>query len=146
MTKRSIDPDPIADRVLNDKPAPFRCRIEVLGYVNERYPARAKYRSRIEPEARSTVIVEDFTGKSPTDLWTLAYGAIVVVLNGHHTDRAQAWCWRNLGPRGNHWAVEDIAEHFGRHKQRIYEWLNRIDDDLDSELRYRGLIPPEGVE
>lgn len=120
---------------------PFQSATEALAYINEKNPARAKYHSRIEPETSTRIIIDDFTGQSPKDIFASALAAVVSVLNEWPYVRAWAWSKRNLGPRSEHWAVEDIALKCGRHKSRIYRWLDAIDDEIQEEMRRRYLIP-----
>lgn len=120
---------------------PFQTLGQALAYINEKNPARAKYHSRIEPETATRIIVDDFTGKSPKDIFASAIAAVTSVLAEYPFVRSWAWGKRNLGPRSEQWAIEEIAIKCGKHKSRIYRWLDRIDEDMEREFKRRYLIP-----
>lgn len=122
---------------------PFKYLFQILAYVNEKNPARARYASRTEPESRRTEIIEDFSGSSSQDIFASALLGIRAVLAKEDPRRAQAWAFRNLGPRSDQWSVENLAFTFGRSKWRIYKWLSRIDNLMLEEFRRRELLPAE---
>ena len=125
---------------------PFQKLSQVLSYINEHNPARAKYAARIEPEAKSTRIIDDFTGDSPQDIFASAWAGVVTVLREQPYTRAAAWGRRNLGPRDTQLAVEEIADRVGRSVKSVYRWLDRIDDEMQKEFERRELIPSTADE
>jgi len=125
---------------------PFQSYAEAISYMNNCNPARAKYRSRIEPESNSVKVEHDFTGKSQKDIWASVRLAVELVLISYDETRAEAWKLRNMGDRDGQLAVVDIAERMGKSKMTVHRWLNRIDDDMQREFTRRWLIPREDQE
>ena len=123
---------------------PFASYRQALTFVNEKNPARAIYKHRLEPEtSKTTLIIDDFSGESPRDIFASVLQGIATVLADEPKERAQAWCWRNLIPRarGGGLHVDVIAMRLGRCSRAVYKWLDRIDDYMSEEFERRQLIP-----
>lgn len=118
--------------------APFLSVGHALGFWNRNNPARMKSINLLEPEGRSTSPGEH----CHDDLWASILGAMQHVLKTHDSFSAVAFKLRNIGDREGHWSVQDIARFLHVSPRRLYRALDKIYDELETEMIRRGLLDP----
>lgn len=114
---------------------------KALNFYNNHNPARDIRVNLLEPERRGKIIQVDFSGESSRDKWASISAAISATLYTKPYDEVLAWTFRNIGQKTQQLAVIDIAKKFGWGKRRTYRALDKIDRELEKELRRRCLIP-----
>ncbi len=119
---------------------PFNSLGHALSFLNENNPARSKSVYLLEPDRGPRPTFEDFSGRSPRDLWAGVLFAVRRSLKHQDRHRRAAWILRNIGNRQNHLAAEDIAEKLGASTSWVYSALREINDDLEQELVFRGYL------
>ena len=128
------------DKLENVSCAPFASIGQALSFYNNNNPARARYRNFYEPEHGQKPAFEDFSGRSPSDIWASITLGITEVMAGLDHDRKWAFLWRNIGDRTRQLSVEEIASRLGRSKSTVYRYLKELDNDLKDEFTRRNLI------
>lgn len=121
---------------------PFNSLGHALSFLNENNPARSKSVNLLEPDRGPRPTFEDFSGRSPRDLWAGVLFAVGRALRYQNADRREAWTLRNIGSRQQHLAAEEIAERLGSSTSWVYSALREINDDLEQELVFRGYLEP----
>lgn len=115
---------------------------QAVNFYNNKNPARAKYVNLLEPESRGAS--NDYLGEyHPNDVWCSVCGAINYVLTRNQGPRAGAYQAAYIGNRDYQKHPADIAGAYGVSIRTIYRWLERINDELESELIKRELLEPE---
>lgn len=119
---------------------PFNSLGHALSFLNENNPARSKSVNLLEPDRGPRPTFEDFSGRSPRDLWAGVLFSVRRALKYQTRERRQAWALRNIGPRQHHLAAEEIAEKLSVSTRWVYSAIREINDDLEAELVFRGYL------
>lgn len=125
---------------------PFHSLGHALSFLNENNPARAKSINLLEPDRGPRPVFEDFSGRSPRDLWAGVLYAVRKTLKYHSGKRGNAWTLRNIGNRDHHLSAEEIAKQLGSSLSWVYSAIREINDDLEEELAFRGFLEPRDLK
>jgi hypothetical protein len=148
---------------------PFSTRHEAINCFLHSNPARQKVFNPYEPEARGKPFYYEFEENHPERKWARILVCIRKVLRECRPIQAQAWILCTIGERSNPYTSrltsagegKRIAERMARYGERlaahpreaaqllgvgkstVYRWLEKINEDLESEFRRRGLLPAD---
>lgn len=105
-------------------------------------PARAKYSiNTLENEAGHRPESEDFTRGHPSFVWANILQAIRYVLRDFSARERLVFNLVELGrPLGERINALEVVQRYGIPKATVYRWLSNVREELDREMRARGLL------
>lgn len=115
-----------------------------IAYFKMSNPARQKSFDPLDPEPKSHDKKPDFSGESPADIWASVCKAVDKVYKAGTQLEQQVFWLYFLDPRwSRRLGAKDVAKVLRISPRRVYKILDDTREDLEKELRYRELMPPD---
>lgn len=125
---------------------PFKSVYTAISYYLNYNPARQKFINIHEPEGKSSVKAEDFTGYSQKDIHASITLALNETLKQASKEEYWVFTYRYLTPSELDSSFQTIAKLQGLHERKCRRICQKMEDILLKKLCKRDLIDPDKLQ